>query len=126
MILVSSAVMAFAIFVLAAHDCTFTERRIKKYGRDVECSWVVYQLLPFVGIDLALALGIMVPTLAVVSVMAARNWTIALAMWLGAKLLNTRYQYLSLALEAEMDRIRGVAMPSSSKALDDFHPKDRS
>jgi hypothetical protein len=115
----SSIVMAFAIFVLAAHDCTFTERRIKKFGGDIEMSWLVYNLLPFVGLQLALAFGIMIPTLVLVSIFAVRNWTILLAIWLGAKLLNVRYQYLSLQLEAEIDRIRSASTRSSSNASGD-------
>ena len=122
MILTSSGVMAFAIFVLAAHDCTFTERRIKKYGSDVEHNWLVSKLLPILGLDLAMAFGIMVPTLAWVSWFAAKDWTIVLAMWLGAKLLNTRYQYLSLALEAEIDRIRNGGTATSSLPPEDTHP----
>jgi hypothetical protein len=117
-------VMAFAIFALAAHDCTFTERQIARYGPEVETNWAFHQLVPFIGIQWALAVGIMIPTLAVVSVLAARNWTIPLAMWLGAKILNTRYQYLSLALEAEVDRIRSASMRSSSNASGDSSSED--
>jgi hypothetical protein len=116
--------LAAAIFVLAAHDCTFTERRVKKFGIEIETSWLISWLYPWVGLDLSLAFGIMVPTLAIASFLAAHDFQIPLAMWLGAKILNTRYQYLSLALEAEIDRLRSESKPASSLAPDNSHPRD--
>ena len=107
------------MFVLAAHDTKFTERRIKKYGIAVEASWLVTKLYARFGLQLALAFGIMVPTLTIDAVLVAHNWTIPLAMWLGAKILNTRYQYLSLVLEAEIDKYRSQSMAASSLPSDD-------
>ena len=127
----SSFAMAVLIFILAAHDSAFTEGRIKKYGPDVEVNWAVWQLIPFVGLQWSLALGIMIPTLAIVSILAANNLTIPLAMWLGAKLLNLRYQYLSLQLEKEIDRLRtqqakdrNSGTVTSSSPSDSSHPGD--
>ena len=116
--------LAAAIFVLAAHDCTFTERRVKKFGIEIETSWLISWLYPWVGLDLSLAFGIMIPTLVIASLLAAHDFRIPLAMWLGAKILNTRYQYLSLALEAEIDRLRSSSMAASSLPPDDSHPGD--
>ena len=116
--------MGILIFVLAAHDTQFTERRINKYGIQIESSWLVTNIYERFGLQLALAFGIMVPTLSIDAVLVAHNWTIALAMWLGAKILNTRYQYLSLVLEAEIDKYRNQSTVTSSSPSDASRPGD--
>lgn len=114
--------LAFGIFVLTCHDCTFTRRRIQKYGRDVEFSWLVYNLMPFAGLEVAMALGMVIPTIVIVGVFLTFGWKTILAIWFGAKILNTRYQYLSLVVEAEIDRLRGSGTVTSSSPSDASHP----
>lgn len=114
-----AAGLAVGIFLLTCHDSAFSERRIKKYGLDVETSWLITTLAPFTGLQLALAFGLVIPSLVIVAILAVNGWTTWMAMWFGAKLLNLRYQYFSMALEAEVDRLRSIPTEASSLPRDD-------
>lgn len=118
-------IMAIVVCLLAVYDSSVTQRRIQKYGLDVELNPTIHWLTPRVGLDVAIALGIMIPTLAIASVLAKMDWTTPLAMWLGAKLITARYQMISTRLEAEMDeqlRSRSTEMAASSLPPEDSRP----
>jgi hypothetical protein len=120
----TNGIMAGLVFILSARDASFSERRILKYGAEIETSRVVRWCIEVMPLNWALAAGIGLPTLVISGVLWHFNLTIPLAMWLGAKLLNAHFQYLSQAVEAEIDRLRSGSMAASSLPSDDSHPGD--
>lgn len=120
-------VMGIAICLLSVYDTANTEHRIKKYGLDVELNPAMGWLVPRLGLDLALALAIMIPTLAMTAVFISLGWRTVLAVWLGMKAITARYQYISSQLEEEIDKIRAIQDLNRSTAappcpVDDSRP----
>lgn len=113
----TDVLMAIATSVVTLYGAQVTEHRMRKYGVSVEMSRLVTWLAENFGIDLAIAVGIMLPMLFTVSVATARGWSGVLGFLLGYQLLHAKFQWLSLKFEPEIDRVRAERMASPSKPL---------
>lgn len=114
----TDVLLAIGVLLVTMYGAQVTEHRMRKYGVGVELSRILTWLASHLGIDLAIALGVMLPMMTAVSLGVVWHLSGLLGFLFGYQLLHAKFQYLSLKFEPEIDRVRAESTASTSKPQD--------
>jgi len=98
--------LAILYFGLATFDAWITRKRMISYGPSVEGNEFVRNLATSKGPELAVAVGILLPSVLITLVLTALDWPIVLAGLIGYRIRMFINQFQSLAFEKEARRIQ--------------------
>lgn len=93
--------LAAANFLLGAHDCWLTARRVKEYGSRVETTKSVRGLTTLLGPQFGSLLGVLIPSVVWTIILTLLDAPIALALLVGWNLKRFDRQLASLEFEKQ-------------------------
>jgi hypothetical protein len=98
--------LAIGYFALATFDAWLTRKRINQYGPQVEGNSVIRDLATNNGSDIAVALGVLLPSVLITLLLAGYNMQVTLSILIGYRLRMFVNQYQSIQFEKEVRRIK--------------------
>lgn len=98
--------LAVINFLLAGFDAWLTRRRINAYGLFVEQNKAIVTLIAYVGVELGILLGIMVPTAALTALFLITHFQVGFALLVGFRLKLFVLQLQSIGFENSVRRIK--------------------
>lgn len=103
-----------AYFALCAFDAWITRKRIISYGPQVEGNEVIRNLATTKGPEVAVYVGIILPSILLTLVLVALDFPLTLAGLIGYRIRMFINQFQSLQFEKEARRIKDTINKQSS------------
>lgn len=107
-------ILAGLVFLFAVFDEWLTERRITKYGVNVELNAAIRWLCQKLGIGLGVAVGIIIPTLALLYLALIFHLTTFLAFLVGFRFRLFMIQCESIVFEKQIKKFAAEINAASS------------
>lgn len=123
--------LAALFFALAGFDAWLTRRRILMYGLYIEQNKAIVTAVAYLGLELGILLGIMVPTTALIALLLWTHFEVGLALFAGFRLKLFLIQLQSFAFEKELMNLkkemisRGLNSKQESATLPDESPDSK-
>jgi len=98
--------LAILYFSLCTYDAWITRKRLIEYGPQVEGNEVIRNLATKQGPEIAVYVGLILPSVLLTLVLVALDWPLALATLIGYRFRMFVNQFQSLQFEKEARRIK--------------------
>lgn len=115
--------LSIVALLLTLHDALFTQRRMTKYGPQVELNGLVcYLISNGCGLVTSVAVGVVLPSIAIVISTDALEWDHVLAFYVGLRSYLALSQIKSLKFEKIIDEIRSKQIRQRESILPPMPP----